>query len=76
MKNGVFTTEFWVTAIVSIVMAIVAIVVARGFLSKEEGDMWVELSRSLVLLIVPIVLAYTAARYTQARTDLKKHNGN
>ena len=75
MKNGISTTEFWVTAIVNIVAAVVALLAVRGLLTEEEGELWVELSRSLVLIVAPIVMAYTSVRYAQARTELKKYNG-
>lgn len=76
MKNGILTTEFWVTAIVNIVAAIVALLAARGLVSQEEGEIWIVLAQSLVLLVAPIVMAYTSVRYTQSRTELKKSNGS
>ena len=75
MKKGILTTEFWVTAIVNVVAAVIAILAARGLISQEEGDLWVVLAQSLVLLVAPIIMAYTSVRYTQARTELKKRNG-
>jgi hypothetical protein len=75
MKNGLLTTEFWVTAIVNVVAAVVALIAARGLITQEEGELWVVLAQSLVMMIAPIVMAYTTVRYTQARTDLKKNNG-
>jgi len=76
MRNGLLTTEFWVTAIVNVVAAIVAIIAARGLITQEEGELWVILAQSMIMLVAPIVMAYTTVRYTQARTDLKKTNGN
>ena len=75
MKNGVFTTEFWVTVIVNVVAATVALLAAYGLLTEKEGEVWVELARALVLMIAPIVMAYTSVRYTQARTNLKLNGG-
>lgn len=71
MKPGYKTTEFWVTAIVNIAAAVVAILAARGLLATDEGDLWVSLVQALATAIAPVVMGIVTAAYTNARAKVK-----
>jgi VIT1/CCC1 family predicted Fe2+/Mn2+ transporter len=72
MKPGYKTTEFWLTAIASILGALVPIVIAYGLLTAEEAEMWLNLILAVAAVVVPIVLLNSATKYTQSRTSLKE----
>jgi len=63
--------EFWVSAVTAIAVAVVAILVARGALSQEEGEMWVQLVAALVGPIAVIVLGIIAKSYTAHQTAVR-----
>ena len=44
MTKATETSEFWVTAFVNVVAAVIAILAARGLVSNEEGALWVQLA--------------------------------
>jgi len=74
-KPGVQTTEFWITAIVDIVVAIIAILVTNGAISGEEGELWVQLVQAVVPPIAALVIAYTTGKYIQSRATVKTLEG-
>ena len=70
-KPGYKTTEFWMTAITSIVAAVIALLSVRGLLSNEEGELWLQLAQTLAATISPIVIAIVTAVYTNGRSKVK-----
>jgi hypothetical protein len=71
VKPGFKTTEFWVTAIVNIVTAVMGLLAVRGLVTAQEGDLYIALASAVVAAIAPLVLAYTTARYAQTRAQVK-----
>ena len=71
MKSGIKTTEFWITIGVNILAAAIGIFAIRGFVSAEEGQLYLALGTALVTGIAPLVMAYVTTRYIDSRTDLK-----
>ena len=70
-KSGVRTTEFWITAIINIVMAVMAILAVRGLVSPEEGELYTVLARAIVAAVSPIVIAFVSGRYISSRAAVK-----
>lgn len=75
MKPGIKTTEFWITAVVNIVAAVVAILAARGLVVQSEAELWVVLAQALATAIAPIVMAVVTNSYVQSRAQVKSANG-
>jgi hypothetical protein len=71
IKPGYKTTEFWVTAVVNIVTAVIGILAVRGLVTAEEGNLYVALASAVVAAMAPLVLAYVTARYAQSRAQVK-----
>ena len=71
MKSGYKTTEFWLTAVVNIAAAVVAILAARGLLSNQEGVLWLALVQAIAVAVAPLVMGAVTAVYTQSRAKVK-----
>jgi hypothetical protein len=71
MKSGIKTTEFWLTAVVNIAAAVVAILSFRGLMSGQEGELWVTLVQAIAAAVAPLVMAVVTAAYTKGRTIVK-----
>ncbi|MBP6471223.1 MAG: hypothetical protein KBE23_06500 [Chloroflexi bacterium] len=71
MKSGYKTTEFWLTAVVNIAAAVVAILAARGLLSNQEGELWLALVQAIAVAVAPLVMGAVTAVYTQSRAKVK-----
>ncbi len=70
-KSGIYTTEFWLTAVGNIAGAVLALLAAYGLLRREEGELWLDLILALALTIIPLALAFVNGRYIQARAQVK-----
>lgn len=75
MKPGIQTTEFWITSIVNIVMAVMALLAVRGLVTETEADLYTTLAQAVVAAVAPIVIAFTSGRYINARAQVKASNG-
>ena len=71
IKPGYRTTEFWLTAIVNMAGAIIAILAGRGLMTSDEGDLWLVLIQSIAVAIIPLALAIVDAAYIQSRGNAK-----
>ena len=71
IKPGYRTTEFWLTAIVNMAGAIIAILAGRGLMTSDEGDLWLVLIQSIAVAIIPLALAIVDAAYIQSRGSVK-----
>jgi len=71
VKPGVKTSEFWITAIVNIAGAVVAVLAARGLMTQEEGDLWLVLVRTVGMAMIPLALALVNVAYIQSRGKIK-----
>lgn len=70
-KPGYKTTEFWITAVVNIVAAIVSILVIRDLMTPQESELYVVLAKAIAGAVVPLVAAYVNGRYINARAAVK-----
>jgi hypothetical protein len=43
MKPGIKTTEFWLSAIGGLVVAVMALLVGYGAITSEQADLWIGL---------------------------------
>ncbi len=75
MKTGFKTSEFWITAAVNIVAAVVAILAARGLVVQQEAELWVVLAQALATAIAPIVMAIVTTSYVNSRAQVKAGGG-
>lgn len=71
LKDGVRSSEFWVTLIMSAVNAILGVLVLYGILTDETSSMIAQIIQYLLLAILPIVTGWMVTRYTQSRTAIK-----
>ena len=71
MTKATETSEFWVTAFVNVVAAVIAILAARGLVSNEEGALWVQLAEAIALAVAPLVMAIVSKSYIEGRTALR-----
>jgi len=75
MKSGVKTTEFWLTTGVSLVGSAVAIVVALGILTPEEGEAvssaTIEVVKAIVVLVGVIAPVISVGVYANGRAKAK-----
>jgi hypothetical protein len=69
--NDMKTPEFWVTVITNIVAAVVAILAARGILSAEEGQLWVQLASAVVLPVALLVIGQVNKSYIASQAEIK-----
>jgi membrane protein YdbS with pleckstrin-like domain len=72
MEPGYKTTEFWLSAVVTVLAAAMPLFVAYQLLSQEEADLWAGLILAVAAVVVPIVIGQVAKTYTQSRTSLKE----
>ena len=67
MKTGAKTTEFWLSAISGLIIAIMALLVGYGTVTNEQADLWT----GLILAASPIAIAIIAANYSSSRAKVK-----
>ena len=70
-KPGIKTSEFWITAVVNIAGAIIAIMAAYGLIKSEEQALWLQLVQSLSVAVIPLVLAIVNYAYINSRAKVK-----
>lgn len=70
-KSGIRTTEFWLTAVVNIAGAIIAILAAYGLIKEEDTGLWLSLTQSLAIAIIPLALAIVNYAYISSRGKVK-----
>ena len=70
-KPGTRTTEFYVTLIVNLIAAVVAVLSSVGMLTAREGDLFLALAAAIGAVVAPLVMAYTTKAYVQSRAEVK-----
>jgi len=70
-QPGYKTTEFWVTAVVNIALAVFGVLAARGLISEEESALWVTLVQAVAVAVVPLAMAYISKAYVDSRKEVK-----
>jgi len=70
-KPGIKTTEFWLTAATNIAGAVIAILAAYGLIKQEHSALWLSLTQSLAVAVVPIALAIINYAYISSRGKVK-----
>jgi len=70
-KPGYKTTEFWVTALVNIVAAVVTVLGVRGLVSAEEGNAYVAVACAVATAVAPLAAAFVSGRYITSRSEVK-----
>ena len=73
-KPGYKTTEFWVTTVVNIVAAIVALLGVRGMMTAEEGNAYVAVAGAVATAVAPLAAAFVSGRYINSRAQVKSKN--
>ena len=71
LKPGIRTTEFWLTAVVNIAGAILALLAAYGLVKQEQTDLWMSLIQSLAIAVIPLALAIINYAYIESRGKVK-----
>jgi multidrug resistance efflux pump len=75
MKPGYKTTEFWITVIVNLAAAVVAILAARGLIAADESSLWIALAQAVAVAVAPIVAGIVTKSYVDGRSALKLGQG-
>ena len=75
VKPGFKTTEFWIVAVGNVITAVIGILAIRGFVTAQEGDIYIALGSAIVAAVAPLAMAFTATRYAQARAQVKTGGG-
>ena len=70
--SDIKTPEFWVMVVTNIVSAAVAILAARGILTAEEGELWVQLAAAVVLPVALIVIGQVNRAYIAEQGAVKQ----
>lgn len=68
---GYKTTEFWLTGVVNIAGAVIALLAARGLVEQEEGQLWLALVQAVAVAVIPIALAIINKAYIDSRREIK-----
>lgn len=71
-KNGIYTTEFWLTAVANVGGALIALLAAYGLLREDEGRLWLNLVQALAVAVIPLALAQINRAYIASRTAVKR----
>lgn len=75
MKSGVKTSEMWLTTGVALVSSVVAIVVALGVLTPEEGEAvssaTIEVVKAIVIAVGVIGSVVSVGIYANGRAKVK-----
>ncbi len=74
MKTGFKTSEFYITAVVNIIAAVIAILGIRGLVTAAEGDLYVALASAVATTVAPLVMAFVSGKYIQGRSQVKAAN--
>lgn len=72
METGYKTPEFWITVIVDIAAAIIAILSVRGLVSPEEGELWLTLVQAIATPVALVVMALVTQKYVEGQTEVRK----
>ncbi len=65
------TPEFWVTAVVNIAAAIIAVLSVRGLISPEEGELWLVLVQAIAAPVAVLVMAIVTRQYLLSQEKVK-----
>lgn len=71
-KPGIYTTEFWLTAVSNVGGALIALLAAYGLVQQEQANLWLALLQALAVALIPAALAFLNARYISARAEIKR----
>lgn len=74
-KDGIYTTEFWLTAVANVAGAAIALLAAYGLVREEDGRLWLNLVQALAVAIIPLALARVNAAYIEGRAKVKAGRG-
>ena len=71
MKDGIYTTEFWISLIATVGAAGIALAVSYGALSNEQAAAWQGVIAAVAPLVAVVVVGWIAKAYGANRTALK-----
>ena len=68
MIRGIKTSEFWVSTITGIAIAVMGLLVGYKFLTSEQSELWM----GLIVAAVPLALAAISYGYGKSRASVKE----
>jgi hypothetical protein len=71
IKPGYRTSEFWITVVVNLAAAVLAVVAHYGLLTDDESALWLALVRAAAAIAAPLVMAIVSREYIRGRTQVK-----
>lgn len=71
-KPGYKTTEFWIAAVTNVAGASLAILAARGLLTRDESRLWLALVEAIAVAAAPVAMALVNKAYIDSRTRVKE----
>ena len=69
MNQNYKDPQFIVTALTAIAANIVALLVYRGVLNAEEANIWLDLLKTVLVLVVPLGTVWLGGRYLRVTTE-------
>lgn len=74
MTPGYKTTEFWLSLVSALLATGLPLLVAYGYLTTEEAELWKAFVMAVALAVVSVALIWGAQAYAEKRTALKITN--
>ena len=71
VKPGVRTSEFWMTVVMSLVLAVLSVLVVAEVITEAESEILAKLILLVVSAVVPLAISGMTVRYTDSRTRIK-----
>jgi hypothetical protein len=71
MKQGIKTTEFYITVVVTVITATISALVTNGILTSSEAETYQQLVEAIVLVVSLLGTIVVPVSYINSRTEVK-----
>lgn len=76
LTPGAQTSEFKLTAVTSLINAVLLLLVGYGLLTQEQSSLWASVFMAAAVFVLPLATALMTKEYTRGRTALKLEAGS
>ena len=70
-KTGLLTTEFWMSAVSTLFLAVFGVLIIYNILTEEQAAAWMSLAVAVTAIVIPLAIAAITNNYTTARSEQK-----
>jgi hypothetical protein len=63
--------EFWITAVVNIAAAVIAVLSLRGLIDPAEGELWLALVQAIAAPVAVLVMAIVTRQYLSGQEHIR-----